>query len=55
MEQSSVEDDAAADTGRDDHADEVTLAGRGTPPAFTDGEGLGIVVDVGRQVEQRAQ
>src|SRR5690348_4922983 len=59
VEQPAVAHDAAPDSGRHDHADEVAFAGGGADPALAERERLGVVVDPHRQravlCETRAQ
>ena len=49
VEQAAVEHDAAADAGRDDHAEVVVAAARRADPTFAERERLGVVVDEHRQ------
>jgi hypothetical protein len=49
----TVEHDPATDARGHDHRDEVALALGGADPSFAQGQRLGVVVDVDRQVGQR--
>ena len=46
VEQSAIEDDAAADAGRHDHADEVRHAAGPALPCLTERKRLRVIVDV---------